>query len=78
MKEIKMIKALDHIIIHSIFLIIKSLFPEKYKMQRARIIIRTEQIIGANTGLIHVTGIRNRMSHVKNDSGQFKNNFRAM
>ncbi|MCX5719908.1 MAG: hypothetical protein NT055_08150 [Nitrospirae bacterium] len=38
-------------------------------------IMVTEQIIGARTGPTHAMGIRNRISHVNNEGGQFNRIF---
>ena len=67
--QIKNDKALYDIFI-SIFLL-----SSQTKSKVGRIIVR-ERITGANTGPIHGTGIRNKMSQVNSDSGQSRNIFR--
>jgi hypothetical protein len=45
-------------------------------MINARLIIKIDKIIGAITGPIHATGIRNNISHVRKDAGQSSKSFR--
>ena len=49
----------------------------KPNIKSASMIIPIEQIIGAITGPIQGKGIKNKISQVKNDEGQFRNNLRA-
>ena len=52
-------------------------YPLSYKQTQhpASSIMVREQTMGASTGAIQATGMRNNRSHVKKDGGQFKSRF---
>ena len=59
---------------------IEFIFPgalNQVSAESEKMIIVNEQINGASTGPSHVIGMRKRISQVRKDSGQFRNNFKA-
>ncbi len=76
MKVYKIIKAPEKTKSHSYnFIFTLYLFSSKFIIVIEIRIIVKEQIIGDRTGPIHGTGIKNKISHVKRDDGQFNNIF---